>query len=319
MRKISLRACASAILVAALGIWAGAAASVESSAPPPFVGTDVTQDSLLEVIAAADSRSFKPVGHSSVVLRMRTVARVTAALKMRSKGLERGYINEIAAYRISRLLSLDNVPPAIHRRATWPEIRARFHDDALGRRAATRRAIAWDEDGTAPGVAIYWVKGMRPVSARIKSQWRRWLADGDIPEHREAIARDLSNMVLFDFLVANWDRFSGGNLSTDPSRERALIRDNDRAFSTPLLQKRYRRLLDGLAKTERFSATVVRRLAAIDEESIREALAHDPSHGAEPLLTDAQIAEVLDRKATLLSHVGALVGERGEEAVLFFP
>ncbi len=294
-------------------------ASAELEPLPPFVDTDVEQDELLEVIASANSRSFKPVGHSSVVLRMRTVARVTAALKVRSRELQHGYQREIAAYRIGRLLGLDNVPPAIYRRATWKEIQQRFHKDKLDRRGSIRRAVLWDEDGSAPGAAVYWIKGLRSVGLENRAKWQSWLQGGEIPTGKAALARDLSTMVVFDFLVGNWDRFSGGNLPTDARQRRAFLRDNDRSFSTPLLERRYERLLDGLTRTERFSNDMVRHLATLDEASIRTELARDPSHAADPLLNDAQIADVLDRRATILSYIAALIEERGEDDVLFFP
>ncbi len=294
-------------------------ASAEVEPPPRFVGTEVAADEILEVISSASSRSFKPVGHSSVVLRMRTVARVTAALRVRSHDLERGYQYEIAAYRISRLLGLDNVPPAVYRRATWNEIRQRFHEDMLDRRGSVRRAVLWDDDGSAPGAAVYWVKGLRSVGLEKKARWQSWLKDGEIPQGKAALARDLSTMVVFDFLIGNWDRFSGGNLPTDSSQQRAFLRDNDRSFSTPLLERRYENLLGGLTRTERFSKDTIHHLAALDEASIRAELARDPSHETDPLLNAAQIADVLDRRATILSYIAALIEERGEDDVLFFP
>ncbi len=294
-------------------------ASAEVEPPPRFVGTEVAADEILEVISSASSRSFKPVGHSSVVLRMRTVARVTAALRVRSHDLERGYQYEIAAYRISRLLALDNVPPAVYRRATWNEIRQRFHEDMLDRRGSVRRAVLWDDDGSAPGAAVYWVKGLRSVGLEKKARWQSWIKDGEIPQGKAALARDLSTMVVFDFLIGNWDRFSGGNLPTDSSQQRAFLRDNDRSFSTPLLERRYENLLGGLTRTERFSKDTIHHLAALDEASIRAELARDPSHETDPLLNAAQIADVLDRRATILSYIAALIEERGEDDVLFFP
>jgi hypothetical protein len=297
----------------------GSAAGAEPEPLPRFVGTDVSQDEILHVISTARSRSFKPVGHTSVVLRMRTVARVTAAMKVRSRNIPHGYQHEIAAYRIARLLGLDNVPPAIYRRVQWKEIRRRFHEDMLDRRRSVRNAVLWDDDGSAPGAAIYWVKGMRSVGFEHKPKWEGWLRDGEIPPGKEALARDLSTMAIFDLLIGNWDRFSGGNLPSDATRQRALLRDNDRAFSTPLLPRRYEELLKELTRTKRFSRSVVERLSALDEAVLRAQLALDPSHDSAPLLSDAQIADVLDRRATILSYIAALVEERGESEVLVFP
>ena len=319
MPRISSQAFASFVLAAVVAGWLSSVASAELEPLPRFVGTDLGQDEILDVIASARSRSFKPVGHSSVVLRMRTVAHVTAALRVRTHEIQRGYQYEIAAYRVSRLLGLDNVPPAVYRRATWTEIRQRFNDEMLDRRGSVRRAVLWDEDGSAPGAAVYWVKGLRSVGLENKARWQTWLQDAEVPKGKAALARDLSTMVMFDFLIGNWDRFSGGNLPTDSSQQRAFLRDNDRSFSTPLLERRYEKLLEGLTLTERFSKDVVRHLEALDEASIRAELAQDPSHQTDPLLNAAQIADVLDRRATILSYIAALIEERGEDEVLFFP
>ncbi len=319
MPRTCLRASASFVFAAVVAGWVSSVARAELEPLPRFVGTSVEQDEILEVISSAISRSFKPVGHSSVVLRMRTVARVTAALKVRSHDLQHGYQREIAAYRISRLLGLDNVPPAVYRRATWKEIEQKFHKDKLNRRGSIRRAVLWDEDGSAPGAAVYWIKGLKSVGLENEAKWRSWLQDGEIPAGKAALARDLSTMVVFDFLVGNWDRFSGGNLPTDASQQRAFLRDNDRSFSTPLPERRYEKLLDSLTRTERFSRAMVRHLVALDEASIRAELARDPSHEADPLLSNAQISDVLDRRATILSYIAALIEERGEDEVLFFP
>ncbi len=250
---------------------------------------------------------------------MRTVARVTAALKVRTHEIPDGYRYEIAAYRIGRLLGLDNVPPAVYRRATWKEINQRFHEDMLDRRGAIRRAVSWDEDGSAPGAAVYWIKGLRSVGLENQASWQSWLQGGDIPRGKAALARDLSTMTVFDLLIGNWDRFSGGNLPTDRERQRAFLRDNDRAFSTPLLQGRYEKLLAGLMGAKRFSKDLLLHLAALDEASIRNELAQDPSQRSIPPLSDAQIADVMNRRSVILSYISALIEEHGEAQVLFFP
>ena len=318
MRRTCSQASASLGLTAVAVVLLSSVASADLGLPR-FVGTDVEQDEILEVISSAESRSFKPVGHSSVVLRMRTVERVTAALRIRSHDIQDGYRCEIAAYRISRLLGLDNVPPAIYRRASWKEVNQRFHDDMRDRRGAIRRAVMWDDDGSAPGAAVYWIKGLRSFGLENKASWQSWLQDGDIPRGKFELARDLSTMTVFDLLIGNWDRFSGGNLPTDRERQRAFLRDNDRAFSTPLLRGRYEKLLEALTGTKRFSKDLVRHLEALDEASIRSELARDPSQQSTPLLSDDQIADVLNRRGAILSYIAALIEEHGEAEVLFFP
>lgn len=305
--------------MAALVAWVVSPAGAERDPAPSFVGTDVSADVLLEALAASPSRQFKPIGHTSVLFRMRTVSRITAGFKVESEGHENGYRAEIAAYRLSRLLELDNVPPTIFRQATRREIQSRFHREKRHRWKSVEAETVWQPDGAVDGAASYWIKNARRGLEKRKGSWQAWLrVDGVIPDGQSAIARDLSTMTVFDFLVGNWDRYSGGNLLVSPDGSRAILVDHDSAFRR-LNEPLYRRMLDDLMRTERFSAEVVQHLTALDRESIKLELANDPSHRAQPLLNDAQIDAVLDRRATILSHVAALVGEHGPEQVLFFP
>ena len=310
---------ASFLLATALVAWAGAHVGAEPDPLPPFAGTTVSQDALLHALATSRSRQFKPVGRTSVLFRMRTESRVTAGYKVKSRVMEHGYQSEIATYRVSRLLLLDNVPPTIFRRATRREIKARFHKDKLDRWSSVRRSISWEDDGTVVGAASYWIKGARRGLEDQKSTWQTWLRiEGTIPPRKTKLARDLSTMTLFDFLVGNWDRYSGGNLLMEAEGTRAFLVDNDRAFSG-MNEKLYERLLGDLTRTERFSKGVVDQLVVLDRNAIQQELGQDPSHRSEPLVTDAQITALLDRRATILSYITALVEEHGDKQVLFFP
>lgn len=318
MRRTYSREFAS-LLLAALVAWTGARVYAAADEPPSFVGTRVAQDSLLEALATSKSRQFKPVGRTSVLFRMRTVSRVTAGYKVESHGREQGYRAEIAAYRVSRLLMLDNVPPTIFRQATKQEIRSRFHKEKLARWPGVARATSWQRNGVVDGSASYWIKGAHRGLEERRDDWTSWLRiDGSIPAGKTKLARDLSTMILFDFLVANWDRFSGGNLLMNPEQTRAILVDNDRAFAR-IDEELYEQLLDDLMNTERFSGEVVDRLVTLDRDAIEEELARDPSHARQPVLADKQVAAILDRRETILSHIAALAEEHGSERVLFFP
>ena len=73
---------------------------------------------------------------------------------------------------------------------------------------------------------------------------------------------------------------------------------------------------------ERFSRSTIERLRRLDEESLKAALRNDrvddPEAPTAYLLNDAQRAGVLERAATVLSWVSALVDVSGEESVLGF-
>jgi hypothetical protein len=294
-------------------------AAAQQEARQSFPSADLDTDALMRLLAESEARQYKPVGHSSVVFRMRTAARVTAAFKARSRALRRGYQYEVAAYRVAQLLGLDNVPPAVFRSATRREIMDRFHPRKVDRWPKTKRELLWTEGGTVPGAAIYWVDGLRSLDLESRMpQWQSWLRDGGtVPANQHELARDLSSMIVFDFLLGNWDRYSGGNMKVNADATRLVMRDHDRSFAAPLSPKRYDRLLAKLRMTERFSESLVRALLDLNAASLREALAAEAEEA--PLLTDLQLAELLDRRQTVLSHVGALVEERGERAVLSFP
>ncbi|MEM7434426.1 MAG: hypothetical protein AAF436_04675 [Myxococcota bacterium] len=336
MRRTCSPEFASLLLVAALVAWA---ASVEAEAEPlvteaeaePFVtgaeaeppnsfaGAELSADELLEALATSRSRQFKPIGRTSVLFRMRTESRVTAGFKVESHASHHGYRCEIAAYRVSRLLGLDTVPPTVFRQATRREIKSRFHKEKTGRWKEVANATVWRDNGVVDGAASFWIKSPKRRLSSKRGAWQPWLrVDMPIPDGSTELARDLSSMIVFDFLVANWDRYSGGNLLMSPGGDRAILIDHDAAFSR-LNEPLYRRLLDELMRTERFSAALVERLTALDAEAIEAELAEDPGHAAEPLLNDAQIAALLDRRQTVLSHVAALIDEHGSDRVLFFP
>ncbi len=281
-------------------------------------------EGLLQAISTTTTRQFKPVGHSSIVFRMRLRSEHTAAFKPRSRQHRRGYRAEVAAYRLSRVLGMDNVPPAAVRNVRMAEIEDRFHPRYYDVETWNEvREWCLPNGGEVPGASIYWIPEMedpdldRPAEIR---RWRPWLQhDVTIPQAKRELARDLSNMLVFDYLIGNWDRFSGGNIHTTPDESRLFVRDHNAAFATRLPPDVHSRLRERLTYAERFSRGMVERVQLLDHAAIELELARDPSHANTPLLEDEQIAGVLERRETFLSLVGALIERHGEEAVLYFP
>jgi hypothetical protein len=292
--------------------------------PLPMLGAKLDQDALLAMIEDAPVRSFEPVGRTSVVFRMELAAEVDAAFKPRTRQHPWGFRAEVAAYRVARLLEMDNVPPAVTRRVSAGRIRDRLHPDFHDAWEEIAQWTLWDPDGTVAGAAIYWIPRMRNLGLEQPGgigRLRRWLAQGGaIPGEHEELASDASTMVAFDYLIGNWDRWSGGNVQGTASGGRLFIRDHNVAFASPLPTSLHRRVRDHLTGAQRFSRSFVESVARLDADALRAELAQDPGHAAgDAILSDVQIADLMDRRRALLSYVGALVEAHGEERVLVFP
>ncbi|MGF1464744.1 MAG: hypothetical protein ACFCGT_01300 [Sandaracinaceae bacterium] len=296
-------------------------AGAQADAGPPFVGAPVDQDRLLTSIANGVPRQISQVGTSSVTLRLELGAR-DAAFKPRSRTHTRGYLAEIAAYRVARWLAFDNVPPATILRIPRPFLRSRYREGGADAWERLRTGILWDAPGVVRGAVIYWVPDLTPTDldeAEGIERFSGWLrGDGEIPADRAPVARDVSNMLAFDYLIGNWDRFSGGNVSTNAEGTRLYVRDHNLAFQTPLTDGRYDRLRGHLERVQRFSRTFVSHLVSLDEASLREALAQEPESQIRDVLSDAQVQEVLVRRRALLSYISALAAVHGVERVLYF-
>lgn len=294
-------------------------ASAQPEGPLPFAGGEVDQDTILEGMQSRYPRTFRQVGTTSVTMRMDLGGSLHAAFKPRTSSHPRGYLAEIAAYRIARLLRMDNVPPVVGRRVPRALMRAQFQSDHPEDWEPVREEIRWDAPGVARGAVIYWIPHMRSSELSTEegidavASWLR--VDGELPEESSVLARDLSALFAFDYLIGNWDRLSGGNISTTEEGDRLFVRDHNVAFQPRLRGGRYRRIRGNLERVQRFSRDFVRAVEGIDRESLTAALSEDPESEERSILTEEQIDGVLTRARALLSYVAALVEVYGPARV----
>lgn len=130
---------------------------------------------------------------------------------------------------------------------------------------------------------------------------------------REARAAELSDLILFDFLIHNGDRWGGGhtNVRTRGVGGPLVYLDNAAGFS-----RRRARLTTidlRLGYVQRFGAGLVRRLRRFDVEAYAARLATDP---LSPILDERQLEHLEERRVAALAHVDALAQEHGAEAAL---
>lgn len=273
---------------------------------------------MLDVLGDAAALRFRPVGRSSIVFRATLQADFDAAFKADSQKHPRAHASEVASYRLARLLGLDNVPPAITRRFDSEFIKSRMIPPSAW---GDLRDQLGASTGQITGASIYWIADLQESgldNGAGTARYTAWLKhDGAITDNERPLARDVSNMVAFDCLIGNWDRWSGGNVKSNADGTRLYIRDHDGAFPGRLSEELQRRILDRLTPVERFSKSFVQRLRQLTRASFEAELAHDPDGTS--LVDNRQLNGMLDRREAVLSHIDALIAEHGENAVLVFP
>ena len=123
-------------------------------------------------------------------------------------------------------------------------------------------------------------------------------------------------MLVFDYVTANWDRWSGGNVAEDGATGRVLFVDNDGAFyewPDPAALARQRAVL---ARVTRFSRRFVAALRALDATRVRAALGEEAPGVA--LVPERVVAGVVARSAAVMGVVDGRIAEAGEGAALAF-
>jgi hypothetical protein len=311
------------------GAPSGEVADVASSPSAPSARSTAIDATTSAVDAAIDTRagsaaaafdpayatakpiSGKSVGHTSVVFKLKLDGGLEAAYKPQSKRGHSRYRGEVAAYRLARALGIDNVPPAIARTFRMDALRA-----AVGGEPIFADVVP-NADGSVSGALIPWIKGLDFLPLERDpwmSRWKGWLAKGGaIPSDDRAFASQISTMIVFDYVTGNWDRWSGGNVGTDPSKTTILYIDNDGAFFDPPPAPALARQLAFLEGVDRFSRAFVDALRAVD----LKAAMGDETPGA-PLLSAHVLTQVDERRKKALAIIDAKMKALGEAEVLIF-
>ena len=258
-------------------------------------------------------------GGSSISFRLDFADGSRAAFKPTQTNLQTIPRKEVAAYRLNRLLGLTGVPPASSRRVSRDELLAALHPESQPALPRIRAETIFDLNGITNGVASYWIpqivdsgldtpEGVQESSA--------WLAQGNpVPVAKREMAAQLSNLILFDFLTNNPDRYSGGNMKMSPDGSRLYFMDNTMAFFVDAVGEPNRKALE---RTQRFSQRLVAAVDQISVESVQQALAAD-GHNPDDILTPAEVRAVVGRRDAARDHINSLVALYGPREVLVFP
>lgn len=294
---------------------------------PPWMGSFSGQPDrelvapLLGASAIQEARLNR--GGTSISLRIDLENGARAACKPSQIHIHSQPRREIAAYRINRLLGLSSVPPAVGRRFHFSDIVDHLRDPMHRRRVTAEGSP--DKDGTVLAELSWWIPVLR--EARIEGfaidstdgvvTWKRYLAQGrEVPAEVADLVGQISQLVLFDFVINNADRWSGGNVKASEDGRVLYFMDNTMSFGDD--DNGHTKTRTYLERAEKFSRSMVERLRALDLEQLRAAVSSD-IEPFEYLLTDSEQRSVLARRDYAIRYIDRLIEQHGEEAVLVFP
>lgn len=310
-----------AVALTSAPLWTLPLSHAESQ---PYAGVGPELSAITGALKSAEIKSAKPVGTSSVVFKLDLDGPIDGAFRPESRLNPRGHLSEVAAFRLGRALGIETVAPAVPRTLSLA---------ALIKLVKASRPEAWDalekdivtRDGQVHGVVIYWIPELRELGFDTPdgvARFSRWLAQDGAPASRDKsklLAAQISTMLGFDYLIGNFDRFSGANMQGDAAGERLFLRDHNMAFFEPFRLQHHQRVLSRLKRAQRFSRRFVSAVRELDGPRLSGALADRNDGKNFTVLTTGQLRSVLDRRRALLSYIAALIDTYGERNVLTFP
>jgi hypothetical protein len=264
-------------------------------------------------------------GGSSVSLRLDFADGGRAAFKPDQTNMQSVPRKEVAAYRVNRLLGLESVAPAIAGAYPREDVVAAMTPEALGLVPRFDAEVPSTEDGMVTGSLAWWIPEI--VDAKIGEfhidsvdgivLWKRFLTIGEaIPREYATILPQVSEMVAFDFLIDNFDRWSGSNAKASPDGKHLYFMDN--ALSFGLEETGQLKVRIYLKRSQKFSRHLYEALVKLDVDDVTDAMMTDT--GPWPrLLTDEEIASMMKRRDYMVAYIDELIAAKGEAAVLAFP
>ena len=259
-------------------------------------------------------------GGSSLSFRVDFADGSRAAFKPAQTNLQTVPRREVAAYRINRLLGLSAVPPATPRMVSREDIFSHLHPETVAMLPRIRAEIIFDPRGHTAGVMMYWVPVIKDSGLDTPegiAQSTRWLTHGQtIPDEKHGLAAQLADLLVFDFLISNPDRGSGGNMLTSEDGSRLLFMDNTLSFF--IEPQGNDKIRTALGRSQRFSRRLYQALDRISEETLSRILAQ-ASEGDYEILTKPEIRAVVSRRDFVQKYIDGLVATYGASEVLYFP
>lgn len=253
------------------------------------------------------------------------------------------WFGELAAYHLDRMLGLHRVPAMVSRQFAWSQLEPAAGADwrkpeMIIRNGQVRGAfVSWVTGGVRPLVqqagwerwmrVKYWPTSLvspfqRPaVWAQELAQVRRLGEDWRSKEDRARLRAlrpepdrddrpsELSDLIVFDYLIRNLDRWGGGNANVLIRGERGPLIFLDNAAGFEPGEARPSLMEARLHALQRFRRSTIAAVKAFDIKKYEARLATEP---VQPVLAASQLQALETRRQALLAWVAEQERTYGE-------
>ena len=307
----------------------------------------------IQEITENDFDELAPLGGgSTITLKVVKDGKPFAAFKPLQTRRQSNYRAEIAAWRLCELLQCDfQVPwnrPIKIERNVFNKLYNRSKSKKRELYRKELKDLIWTKEGKNSyvyGTLKDWVPDFTRFPIEFTSFWKGWVSQAkyieDYPElsvamqplskrkntaklytelmaqspnlTTEALASQVSQVLTFDYLIGNWDRFSGvpdwWGVNCQFKDNHIVSIDNGAAFPAYSNDKVYERFM----MTERFSEHFIHALRTMNKEKTLEFLFPDATK-----FEKSSFDQFWKQRSAVLSRVDALCEKYGTEHVLSF-
>lgn len=244
---------------------------------------------------------------TAIVYRVELEGGIEIGFKPERPGQEQWWRSEIASYRLARLLGIENrVPPVVGRRIPLRD---------FGRFAA-RSSLISGRDGMVSGSASVWMPDLHGENLHqnpAHHEWVGWInPERDIPEANRERARQITELLVFDFLMGNYDRWNCCNIPIDEHGQ-LVFRDNDAGWQARILMN-----VGGPSAIRRLPRSLYAGIQRATAEALRAEVERDP-RAADRLLPNDTYPAYAHRRQVLLDHLQRVIRRYGEDRVFAWP
>jgi hypothetical protein len=268
---------------------------------------------LAQLAAAPITEIVRNRGGATITLQVRLAGGSRALFKPEQTHSASNHRAEIAAFHLDRVLGFGRTAPVVGRSVRASTLRRWLelgHHEPEWLERFEREVIV--RDGAVQGALIAW-HSKRLVNAEPPKNWTHALLDADAGSLPPERALEWSDLVVFDYLLDNTDRWSGGNVLALGDGGPLVFLDNAAGFVRGGIAEPSQRKIGAVCRFRHSTFESLARASGTLGQRISRSLAGDP---LAPVLSEQRLSALDQRLERLIVHMARCIADHGRGSVI---